>query len=325
MLPWRAGRKVAEVGDDQLREMAEHRGLKLVKSRRRKPGTGDFGKYGLTDAGGKALLGIGDDGLTASAQDIQDYLRTSEQSTWKQSADTTPDRPASPEKPRSPVPDGEDGPVRRRSKRAPVDRSAPGAREDSAPELQKSAAKARPKPSLKLVPKAEAEPKPKPEPKAEPAPAPVLRVRAATSADSDALSALLSQLNGVSLDSAEVADNLAAARKAKAGMVVADLDGIVGCCGWAVVATVHRGAIGRLTALVVDKGHRRRGIGTEMLAAAETALAKAGCRQVEAMSDITINNSHNFFRSLKFEQTSYRFVRGIEEQSSGERVRTRTD
>jgi hypothetical protein len=29
------------------------------------------------------------------------------------------------------------------------------------------------------------------------------------------------------------------------------------------------------------------------------------------MSDITVNNSHNFFRSLDFEQTSYRFVRAI--------------
>jgi hypothetical protein len=33
--------------DKMLREMAQHRGFKLVKSRRRKPG-GDFGRYGLT-------------------------------------------------------------------------------------------------------------------------------------------------------------------------------------------------------------------------------------------------------------------------------------
>lgn len=43
------------------------------------------------------------------------------------------------------------------------------------------------------------------------------------------------------------------------------------------------------------------------------------------MSDITINNSHNFFRSLKFEQASYRFVRAIGEEATGERVRHRTN
>ena len=35
--------------DAMLRAMAQVRGLKLVKSRRRKPG-GDFGRYGLKDA-----------------------------------------------------------------------------------------------------------------------------------------------------------------------------------------------------------------------------------------------------------------------------------
>lgn len=318
---------MAEVDDDQLREMAQHRGLKLVKSRRRKPGSGDYGKYGLTDAAGQALLGIGDDGLTASADDIQDYLRTSEQSTWKESAATTPDRPASPEKPQPPTPDddGDDGPVRRRGKRASASRPAPRGRDEPVAEAtpRRSPAKARPRPALRLVPKAKPAPEPPPAP--EPAPDPVLRIRAATTDDADALAALLSQLSGSSLEGAEVADNLASARKAKAGMVVAELGEIVGCCGWAVVATIHRGAIGRLTALVVDKPHRRRGIGTAMLGAAETALAKAGCHQVEAMSDITINNSHNFFRSLEFEQTSYRFIRTIGEQASGERVHDHTD
>lgn len=304
---------MAEVSDDQLREMALHRGLKLIKSRRRKPGTGDYGKYGLTDVAGKPLLGIDDDGLTASAEDIQEYLRTSELSTWKQSAETTPDRPALPKKLSAPEPEVDDIPVRRRSKSASAERPVPRAREEPAPAPRKGARDTRPKPALRIVPKAEPEPTRAPEPKPKPAPEPVLHVRAAAPADADALAALLSQLSGVSLGSAEVADNLAAARKAKAGMVVAELGDIIGCCGWAVVATVHRGPIGRLTVLLVDKGHRRKGIGTAMLVDAETALAKAGCRQVEAMSDITINNSHNFFRSLKFEQASYRFVRDINE------------
>lgn len=301
---------MAEVSDEQLREMAQHRGLKLIKSRRRKPGTGDFGKYGLTDASGKTLLGIGDDGLTASANEIQDYLRSSEQSTWKQSADTTPDRPARKDKFRPIEPDEDESPIRRRAKPASRDHQTPRGREETVP-IRKPSSKARPKPALRLVPKAD--PEPPPDPKPIPVPEPELRVRAATADDADALAALLGQLNNVTLDPADFADNLAVARKAKAGMVVAELGEIVGCCGWAVVATVHRGAIGRLTVLIVDKRHRRRGIGTAMLAAAEAALIKAGCQQVEAMSDITINNSHNFFRSLKFEQASYRFVRGIEE------------
>ncbi len=324
MLEWQARRKMAEVSDDQLREMARHRGLKLIKSRRRKPGTGDFGKYGLTDADGKTLLGIGDDGLTASADDIQDYLRSSEQSTWKQSADATPDRPASRDKPRSPEPEEDVGPIRRRSKPALRDRPAPRRREEPDP-ARKPSTKAHPKPSLRLVPKAEPEPEPQPDPEPMPAPEPELRIRAATANDAGSLAALLGQLSGVSLGRAEVADNLAATRKAKAGMVVAELGDIVGCCGWAVVATVHRGPIGRVTVLIVDKRHRRRGVGTAMLAAAETALAKAGCRQIEAMSDITIDNSHNFFRSLRFEQASYRFVRMIGKGATGERVRHRTN
>lgn len=299
---------MAEISAEQLRDMAQHRGLKLVKSRRRKPGTGDFGKYGLTDASGAPLLGIGDDELTASADDIQDYLRSSEQSTWKQSADTTPDRPVLEDKPRPSEPDEGDAPIRRRVKAALRDRQAPRKREKSNP-VRTPTVEARPKPSLRLVPKVVPEPQHDPEPM----PAPELRVRAATMDDADALATLLSQLDGVSLKGAEVADHLAAARAAKAGMVVAELGDIVGCCGWAVVATVHRGAIGRLTAMVVDKAHRRRGLGTAMLAAAETALAKAGCQQIEAMSDIAINNSHNFFRSLTFEQASYRFVRKISE------------
>ena len=313
---------MAEVSDDELREMAQHRGLRLVKSRRRKPGTGDFGKYGLTDAGGKALLGIGDDGLTASADDIQDYLRSSEQSTWKQSADATPDRPAPRDKPRPAEPEEDEEPIRRRAKPVLRDRPAPRRREEPGP-ARKPSKKARPQPSLRLVPKAEPAPQPDPEPM--PAPEPELRIRAVTANDAGSLAALFALLSGVSLDSTQVADNLAAGRKAKAGMVVAELGDIVGCCGWAVVGTIHRGPIGRVTVLIVDKSHRRRGIGTAMLAAAETALAKAGCRQIEAMSDITIDNSHNFFRSLKFEQASYRFVRTIGEGASGERVRHRTN
>lgn len=89
--------------DDALRDMAKHRGLKLVKSRRRKAG-GDFGKYGLSDAKGVKLFGFGTDGLTASAEDIETYLRGALRADWAGSTKGLKRTPApKPPKPK-PVP-----------------------------------------------------------------------------------------------------------------------------------------------------------------------------------------------------------------------------
>lgn len=86
----RAGGNIAAAMADKdrdaaLREMARHRGLRLVKSRRRKPG-GDYGRYGLADqATGEQCFGFGANGLEASADEVEDYLRGRTASTWKKS------------------------------------------------------------------------------------------------------------------------------------------------------------------------------------------------------------------------------------------------
>lgn len=94
--------------DDELRAMATHRGLKLVKSRRRKAG-GDFGLYGLKDAAGAEVFGFGPGGLRADAAAIRDFLRGGMRSDWSTSVETTPGpkrapkpkpKPAPPPKPR---------------------------------------------------------------------------------------------------------------------------------------------------------------------------------------------------------------------------------
>jgi ribosomal protein S18 acetylase RimI-like enzyme len=71
--------------DDRLREAAANRGLKLVKSRLRTPGKGDYGRYGLTDSSGARLLGFGRSGLTATAEEIEDYLHKGAAADWKSS------------------------------------------------------------------------------------------------------------------------------------------------------------------------------------------------------------------------------------------------
>ena len=78
---------------DALREMAENRGLKLVRSRVRTPGRGDYGRFGLKDAKtGKAVLGFGRKGLTATAEEIETYLRGGAASAWKSSVGKAPPR-----------------------------------------------------------------------------------------------------------------------------------------------------------------------------------------------------------------------------------------
>ncbi|WP_416463704.1 GNAT family N-acetyltransferase [Sphingomonas sp. VDB2] len=314
-----------ETIDQRLREMAEHRGFKLVKSRRRKPGSGDYGKFGLTQADGKALLGIGEAGLTASASDIESYLRKGSVSTWKASAETVPARAASkPDRSTGQDDDVENAPViRPRRKNAATRKSDVGHATSGRQALQstgeqKTDVERRSRPSKGGGGRSQTEARPNvrahtdalsPPP---PAPAPKLDIRVVRPGDAAGLAKLLRQLAHVDIDEPGIARNLEAARKAKGGMVVAELGMLVGCCAWAYVPTIQYGLIGRITMILVDEDHRRRGIATDLFKAASGDLSKAGCTRVEAMSDIEIRNAHGFFRTLQFEQTSYRFARDLD-------------
>lgn len=313
-----------ETIDQNLRGMAERRGLKLVKSRKRKAGTGDFGKFGLTQADGKPLLGMGENGLTASADDIKAYLRKGSVGTWKASAESVPARAAPAERRtrQTGADDDADAPVIR-----PRARNASNSivdRRKAAPESRKADTSEKAKPGAEHSDKAstgrrfaplEAEPDARSVVEPPPAPAPQLCVRPAKPADAAALATLLRQLAYVEIDELGIARNLEAVRKAKGGTVVAELGGLIGCCAWALIPSIQHGLMGRLTIILVDDDHRRRGIATALLETVSAALRKAGCTRVEAMSDIEIRNVHGFFRALKFEQTSYRFVRALNGKS----------
>ncbi|HYW14944.1 MAG TPA: GNAT family N-acetyltransferase [Allosphingosinicella sp.] len=116
--------------DERLREAAANRGLKLVRSRLRTPGKGDYGRYGLTDAGGGKLFGFGESGLTATAQEIEAYLHDGALSDWKTSLRDS----------------GAKAPPRRKKRPA------------------------KPEPRAKRKPKPEPEPETEPEPEPEPPP-----------------------------------------------------------------------------------------------------------------------------------------------------------
>lgn len=295
-------RDMADEISEQLREAALHRGYKLLRSRRRKPGTGDYGKFGLTDDQGKPLIGVGEGELTATAAEIEDFLRAGAASTWKQSAKITA---------------AAKSPAAERAAQAPEVRQPPAKAEPAGPKSR--ASKSRPKPieARREPPKPEktaapsrSRPRPVPEP-------PALRFRPAKPADAEAIASLLRQLRNMDATKAGVVKALTAARKSGAELFVAEQGEIVGCAAWAVLPTIHRGNVGRITLLVVDDSHRRKGIGTGLLNTAMAAFAKSRCVQVEVMSDVDLKNSHNFFRDLGFVQTSYRFARDTTATGAG--------
>jgi GNAT superfamily N-acetyltransferase len=72
---------------DALAETARNRGLKLVRSRVRTPGKRRFGKVGLTDASGKAVLGMDSKGPNGTPDEIEDYLRNLGAQDWGASLD----------------------------------------------------------------------------------------------------------------------------------------------------------------------------------------------------------------------------------------------
>jgi len=102
------------VNDEELRELAENRGCKLVKSRVRTPGRGDHGRFGLKDSKtGREVFGFGRKGLTGTPGEIEDFLRGNAAAIWKNSVGSARRAP----KPRSePKPKAEPALVLREAK-----------------------------------------------------------------------------------------------------------------------------------------------------------------------------------------------------------------
>ncbi|MDF0544160.1 GNAT family N-acetyltransferase [Sphingobium sp. H39-3-25] len=307
--------------DQKLRDMAEHRGLKLLRSRKRKPGRGDYGKFGLADAQGNALLGITEEGLTAAPEDIEAYLREGATSTWKASAEAAPEQAVHPPEAGRTENEPDDEPF----VRARRDRVATGSVQPRRTTQKKAASTAPKMPASRTSDEREKRANRKKARRTErrserpyatedaihKAQQIPLTLRSAKPSDAADLSALLRQLTAVTTDELAIARNLAHVRKASGGTCVAEKEGIIGCCSWTTVQTLQHGVIGRISLVLVDKCHRRQGVAGAMLDEAYAALRKAGCSRVEAISDIEISNAHNFFRARKFEQTSYRFARDI--------------
>lgn len=254
--------------DAQLRKMALHRGFKLVKSRRRKPG-GDFGRYGLkTASSGDECLGFGKKGLTATVDEIEAFLRQQTASTWAQSLGSA--------EPAKPATNAERGPRNAANRRAPP-------------------------PTLKPASTAKVSIKPKPAPKLS------LRIREADSVDAEALARLVSSYAPAEADEVAERLALLA-RAGERPFVAQLGDQMVGLITWHVTPVLHRARpVGRITYLEVDEKVRRQGIGRQLVETVEERLQERGCGSIEVTSNVRLAGAHKFYRALKFERTSHRF------------------
>ena len=140
----------------------------------------------------------------------------------------------------------------------------------------------------------------------------MIEIRACTPEDAEAVSALLGQL-GYRVEPRSAADRIRQLRETEADPIfLAVADGhVVG-----VVAT-HRcrmvqyeKPVLRVTALVVDSGARRRGIGEQLMRHAEVLAAATGCEFIELTSAADRADAHAFYRAIGYEATSLRFRKG---------------
>jgi GNAT superfamily N-acetyltransferase len=145
-----------------------------------------------------------------------------------------------------------------------------------------------------------------------------ITLRAARPADAPALAGLLVEL-GYPQPAAALGPRIAAlADTATDTVLVAEVDGrIVGMASLHVTPFFNEDQRrGRITALVVDPGQRRRGIGHHLLQAIEAAASTRGCGAVELTSSPHRHGAHRFYLAAGYQDLPHRFLKQLDPASN---------
>jgi GNAT superfamily N-acetyltransferase len=132
-------------------------------------------------------------------------------------------------------------------------------------------------------------------------PEPLRTIRLARAGDRDDLARLSTQL-GYPMAPDEASARLAdLAGHPDHALLVAETDGRL--AGWAQVSLPRIFESPRqaeIAGLVVDEGHRGRGIGPELLRAAEAWARERGCAVLRVRSNVVRERAHGFYRREGF-------------------------
>jgi GNAT superfamily N-acetyltransferase len=139
------------------------------------------------------------------------------------------------------------------------------------------------------------------------------RVRAARSGDAAALAALLGELD-YPTDPGAVERRLAALEVEGDGaaLVAVDGDGVAGVVAYDLFRPLERDRRQcRITTLVVDPGHRRRGAAAGLLAAVEAVARERGCFRLEVTTRPERVEALAFYEANGFEERPRRLVKPL--------------
>jgi GNAT superfamily N-acetyltransferase len=142
---------------------------------------------------------------------------------------------------------------------------------------------------------------------------PGVAVRSARLADAGQLGRLFDQLGHPQTEDALRGRVESLLHDPRAGLLVADNGGaLVGAATYFLVPVAHDDRPWcRITTLIVDDAHRRRGIGQMLVEAAEDAAGEASCSRIEATSALHRAGAHRLYERLGYGRTSTHFLKRL--------------
>jgi ribosomal protein S18 acetylase RimI-like enzyme len=140
-----------------------------------------------------------------------------------------------------------------------------------------------------------------------------LRVREAEPEDLAAITDLVGQLGYPSEEEAVAGRLERLAAEPRSWVYVAvDGDSVVGLGAVHVMSILERDdPIARITAMAVDEGARRSGVGRALVERLEERARAEGCNKIDLTTRYEREGAAAFYRRMGFEDTSLRFVQDL--------------
>jgi len=140
-----------------------------------------------------------------------------------------------------------------------------------------------------------------------------MKIRKAITNDAAAIQRLLAQLGYSDLSEPSVANKINAYNKPSYCVIVGEVDfNVVGFISLHWFEVFHSaGAIGRISAFCVDELFRSKGLGRQLLEAAEVHLIEQGCVKLEVTSNIRRLRTHEFYLERGYGEDSRRFTKYV--------------